>query len=103
MGGRGGIRFEDGHVAALGQRDDDGIGSALVVLAQFVAESPRIDPNHRIGAAIEVRSLSVQLMGEDRFLERMSRPGQALLDDEREEAPQLLGTEKTSLARILSS
>ena len=69
VGDRGGTRFEDGHVAALRQRDDDGIGSPLVVLAQFVAQPPGIDPNHRIGTAIEVRSLPVQLVGEDRFLE----------------------------------
>ena len=93
-GRRGGIRFEGGHVAALRQRDDDGIGSALVVLAQFVAEPPRVDPNDRIGTAVEVRPLPVQLVGEDRFLERVSLPVQALFNDEREEAPQLLGSRK---------
>ena len=91
---RRGIRFEGGHVSALRQRDDDGIGSALVVLAQFVAEPPRVDPNHRIGTAVEVRPLPVQLVGEDRFLERVSLPIQALFNDEREEAPQLLGSRK---------
>ena len=92
--GQGGIRFEDRHVAALRQRDDDGIGSALVVLAQFVAEPPRVDPNHRIGTAVEVRPLPVELVGEDRFLERVSLPIHALFDDEREEAAKVLGSRK---------
>ena len=92
VGGRDGIRFEDRYVAALRQRDDDGIGSSLVVLAQFVAKAPGVHPDDGIGTAVEVRSLSVQLVGENRFFERMALPGQSLFDDEREEAPQLLGS-----------
>ena len=94
MRGRGGIRVEGGHIAALRQRDDDRIGSALVVLAKFVAEPPRVDSDHRIGTAVEVRPLPIELVGEDRFLERVSLPVQALFNDEREEAPQLLGSRK---------
>ena len=64
------------------------------VLAQFVAKAPRVYSNDGIGAAVEVRSLPVQLVGENRFLERVSLPVQALFNDEREEAPQLLGSRK---------
>ena len=92
MGGCCGFPFEKGHVAALRQRDDDGVRSALVELAQFVAEPPGIDPNDRISTAIEVRALPVQLVGDHRFLERMALPSQRLINDEREEAPQVRGS-----------
>ena len=68
------------------------------VLAKFVAKTPGVDPNDGIGTAVEVRSLPVQLVGQDRFLERVSLPGQPLLDDEGEKTPQLPGARK-DLAR----
>ena len=83
------IRLEHRYVAALRQRDQDGFGSALVVLAQLVAKASGVHPNDGVGTAVEVRSLSVQLVGQDRFFERVALPGQPLFDDEREEAPQL--------------
>ena len=71
--------LEDRDIAALRQRDDDGIGSAFVELAQFVAEPPCVDPDDRIVACVEVRALAVQLVSKDRFLEPGSLPGQAFV------------------------
>ena len=54
VGRRAEFAFEDRHVAAFRQRDDDGIGACLVVLAELVAKPPGVYANDRIGAAIEV-------------------------------------------------
>jgi hypothetical protein len=51
--------LENRDVAAFRQRDDDGIGSALVKLAQFVAQPPGIDSHDRIVARVEIRAFAV--------------------------------------------
>ena len=56
-----------------------------VVLAQLVAQPPRIHPHDRIGRGAEACVLSVQLGGQHVLLERMPLVLQGLLDDEGQE------------------
>ena len=63
---------------------------SLVVLPQLVAKPPGVDPHDRIGTTVEVRPLPVQLVGQDRFFEDLCLPAERLVDDERQEAAQLV-------------
>jgi hypothetical protein len=77
------VRVEDGRVAALGDRDHDGVAwRGGVVLAQLVPQPPRVDADDGIGRGGEVHTLAVQLDREYVLLELVTMPVERLFDDE---------------------
>lgn len=62
-----------------------------VVLAELVAQPPRVNPYDRIGRSIEIAFLAIERQAQDLLLQRVGLAGQTFFDDVTQETAQTLG------------